>query len=483
MTLPANGNSLKFGTSGLRGLVTELCGAPAYDYARAFVLSQQESGFLNASADKVFVGQDLRQSSPAIADLCVRAIFDAGYQAVDCGALPTPALALSAMEAGAPAIMVTGSHIPDDRNGLKFYRPDGEIEKADEARIAGLYAGIEKDRAPLATYSAALIPGVDPISRYERRYLDFFSSDLLSGIKVGVYQHSSVARDILGTVLTKLGAEIVPLGRATAFIPVDTEAVREEDKALARTWAAAYGLDAIVSTDGDADRPLVADETGTFLRGDLLGAMTASYLGITSIVTPVTSNSKLEARAEFAKVIRTRVGSPFVIAALEAERIAGNESILGFEANGGVLLGSAVISGERTLPALATRDSLLPIIASLALTRRESGSLSQVAAQFRLAFAASDRIEHIPSDRSGALLARLRDREIDRSTFFEPVGGVLSFNSIDGVQFQLRNGETIHFRASGNAPEFRIYVEADNAGRAEHLLRWARGAAKQALGA
>ena len=122
-------------------------------------------------------------------------------------------------------------------------------------------------------------PDLDLIAAYKARYRDFFGAGALAGLTVGVYQHSSVARDVIVEMLETLGARTVPLGRATSFIPVDTEALREEDEALARQWAAEQTLDAIVSTDGDADRPLISDARGAFLRGDLIGAITAKSLG------------------------------------------------------------------------------------------------------------------------------------------------------------------------------------------------------------
>ncbi|MGO8048380.1 hypothetical protein ACC713_36880, partial [Rhizobium johnstonii] len=66
-------------------------------------------------------------------------------------------------------------------------------------------------------------------------------------------------------------AEITALGRSESFIPVDNEAVSDETITLMKRWVSEHKFDAIVSTDGDGDRPLVADETGTPLRGDLLG--------------------------------------------------------------------------------------------------------------------------------------------------------------------------------------------------------------------
>jgi phosphomannomutase len=124
-------NSLKFGTSGLRGLSVDLVGTESRRYAAAFVRHLQQQG----TVGDVLVGRDLRTSSPQISASVIASIAALGAKPVDCGELPTPALALEALRRGAPAIMVTGSHIPADRNGLKFYLASGEIDKADEAGI------------------------------------------------------------------------------------------------------------------------------------------------------------------------------------------------------------------------------------------------------------------------------------------------------------------------------------------------------------
>ena len=118
-------SSLKFGTSGLRGLVVELNGTPAFAYTRAFAEMLKEDGSVAAAKNFVLVGRDLRASSPSIAQLACAALQESGLTPLDCGALPTPALAYHGMRFGIPAIMVTGSHIPEDRNGLKFYRSSG----------------------------------------------------------------------------------------------------------------------------------------------------------------------------------------------------------------------------------------------------------------------------------------------------------------------------------------------------------------------
>ena len=73
-----------------------------------------------------------------MAPAVLRAAADLGCVAVNCGKVPSPAVAWYGLVRRVPAIMVTGSHIPDDRNGVKFYRPDGEIDKHDEAEISRL---------------------------------------------------------------------------------------------------------------------------------------------------------------------------------------------------------------------------------------------------------------------------------------------------------------------------------------------------------
>nr|WP_313899177.1 hypothetical protein [Methylobacterium sp. J-090] len=286
--------------------------------------------------------------------------------------------------------MVTGSHIPQDRNGLKFYRPDGEITKADEAAILSAFGALTEvgvvapDRPAMADPDAAI--------RFRRRYLDAFLPDLLSGLRIAGYQQSSVARDLLVDLHGCLGADAVPTGRSEPFVPIDTEAHRDEDIAFIRDTMASGDFDALVTTDGDADRPLVADATGRILRGDVLGLITARYLGAETVVVPVTAGSAIERAGGFQRVIRTRVGSPFVVAGMGQAKRDGFKAVVGFEANGGFLLGSDLCLAGDTLSALPTRDAMLPILATLAATRGAGMSLAALGASLNMGETASGRL-------------------------------------------------------------------------------------------
>ena len=449
----------KFGTSGLRGLATELTPALVADYVHAF-LTVCETG------SAVHVGRDLRASSPAIANAVIEAVRAGGVNAVDCGVLPTPALALSAAEAGASAVMVTGSHIPADRNGLKFYVLGGEIAKRDEEAITAALGQVWLGEA-----QGAITQESRALLRYRDRYVGAFAH-ALSGMRVGVYQHSSVARDVLVDVLEATGAMVVPLARSEKFVPVDTEALDPGVRDMLSGWCLEHGLDAVLSTDGDADRPMVADATGRVVPGDVLGALTARALGARTLCTPVSSNSMIDAMPEFERIERTRIGSPYVIAAMEACLAAKpEERVVGYEANGGFLLGFEAHGPSGPISALMTRDCLLPILAPLAAAQQQGGGLAALSASLPSRFTAADRIKDVPIDRSKAFIATLTHDWGARQKFFKNMAPEAELDLTDGLRVHFDSGDVIHLRPSGNAPEFRIYAEASDERRAGYLVR------------
>ena len=465
-------SSLKFGTSGLRGLSADLIGRASALYATAFARYLLKSGHAK-SGDLVLVGRDFRESSPAISATCIGALKRAGLTPIDCGTLPTPALALYGLQLKAASLMITGSHIPADRNGIKFYRPDGEIDKRDEVAISEEALAIG-DSVLDETPATAENRTAETAVLFLERNKSLLPSGSLAGLTVGVYQHSTVARDLFGEVLSHYGARVVPLGRSESFIPVDTEAVSPETIRLMKGWAPEQGLDAIVSADGDGDRPLVADETGEPLRGDLLGLIAANFLGAQVVVTPVTSNSGIESAGSYS-VIRTRVGSPYVIAGMDEAVAAGKANVMGFEANGGTLTASRFSVEGKPFEPLPTRDSFLPILATLYAAAKAREPLSAVAGSYRLPFAAADRLENFPVETSAALMAYLRASDANLADFLKPIATVASKSDIDGLRVTLVDNRIIHFRPSGNAPEMRCYVEASTESEAKALLEQGLG--------
>jgi phosphomannomutase len=444
-----------FGTSGARGLVKDMTDRLCYAYTKAFLHE------VISHAGPIVLGHDLRPSSPSIAAACAAAMRDMGYSVIYAGALPTPALAFFASSIKSPCMVVTGSHIPFDRNGLKFYRADGEITKADEDLMRAAMVDVPDEIYPftleIVDQSASIV--------YIERYVNFFGRSSLKGMRIAIFEHSSVARDILHEILIGLGAEVLPLGRTDTFVPIDTEAVRQKDIEQAKKWAETHQFDAILSTDGDGDRPLIGDENGMWLRGDIVGILCATYLKADTVVTPISSNTAVELCGTFNHVVRTKIGSPFVIAGMEQ---ASTQSIvIGYEANGGFLLGSDVAKNNHTLKALPTRDAILPMLGILCMAREQTMPLSKLRENLPKRFTASDRLQNFADEKSKAIVNQLgSDFSITAKVLAPDAGDILDVNLTDGLRLTFENGDIVHLRPSGNAPELRCYTEAATVAKA-----------------
>jgi phosphomannomutase len=409
-----------------------------------------------------------------------RAAADMGYTPINCGKIPSSAVALYGIENNIPASMVTGSHIPADRNGIKFNKPTGEILKTDEAGIRRQLVAVDDSLFKNAkSFSSSLDEQwtlLDNARRkYVKRYLEVFPGDCLKSKRIGVYQHSAVGRDIILEIVEGLGADAVALGRTDTFIPVDTEAIRPEDVELAAKWSAEDSYDAIISTDGDSDRPLIADERGRWLRGDVAGILCAKYLGADSVSTPVSCNSAVEKSAYFQSVSRTRIGSPFVIESMISASKGGAKVVVGYEANGGFLTNSDIPLFGKSLRALPTRDAVILHLCIILLAEREGKKLSELTASLPERYTASDRLKDFPQEDSKHILDLFhtgdvaKDRANATDIFGELCGICTSIDRTDGIRMTFGNDDVVHLRPSGNAPEFRCYNEADTQERVVEL--------------
>ncbi|MBY8061204.1 phosphomannomutase [Vibrio fluvialis] len=453
-------SGVQFGTSGARGLVSQFLPEVSAAFTHAFLNSLRGKFIF----EQVAVAIDNRPSSPAIAQACAAAIVAQGYDVVYCGVIPTPALAYAAMQDDIPCIMVTGSHIPFDRNGLKFYRPDGEISKSDEQAILGAQAQFE-----MPSMLPELVVDESAGLKYIERYTCLFPKDFLKGKRIGVYEHSSAGRDLYSKLFSAFGAHVVPLERTDTFVPIDTEAVSELDQQKALIWSEKYDLDVIFSTDGDGDRPLVSDDDGNWLRGDILGALCAKALGIEALAIPVSCNSSIECLKNFKKVSRTRIGSPYVLS--EMIELANNyDRVSGFEANGGFMLGSDIEVNGKLIKALPTRDAVLPFIMLLCEAKKSSLEISDLVSNLPKRYTHSDRLQNFPREVSGVIIS---EGKKDPDKFILSLGfnsKVENIDETDGFRLYLKSGDIIHIRASGNAPELRCYAESETASNAKYIV-------------
>jgi len=530
---------LRFGTSGRRGLVADLTQLEVYtnvigelEYLQS--LAPEAGGVVRG--DEFYFAYDLRPSSTAfvpgenrrgeICQAAERGIEDAGMRPVNLGAVPTPALAYYAFSRAKGSIMVTGSHIPFDRNGYKLNTSQGELLKEHEDPINQAVRQV-RERLSAQPFGESLFDETgmfkeghrdlgpasdDAKSAYLRRYQAFFEGCSLEGKCIVVYQHSAVGRDLLVELLRHFGAEAIPAGRSSTFVPIDTENIGAAQLAAIQELADQAGvhhkLDAVVSLDGDSDRPLLLGiEPGTgkarFFGGDLVGMIAARYLSADSVVVPISCNDAID-RFELSKVVepKTRIGSPYVIRGMRAAREKGRRAVCGWEANGGFLTGSDITRNGCVLEALPTRDAALPLLCALFAAAGKNLSLVQLFASLPARYSKAALLQQFPRSTGLRLVAcytpenaAIRDVNFsgeraaawheDRSPielsaeaaqqiaairrnlghFFSSAVGpeaITHLNYTDGVRIAFANGDVAHFRPSGNADEFRIYAVADS---------------------
>ncbi len=531
---------LKFGTSGRRGQVVDLTQLEIYTNVLAEIrylqsLQRSEGGI--QTGDDFYYAYDLRPSSTeyvengrgGICQAVEQTLKDEGMRPVNLGAIPTPALTYYALKNAKGSIMVTGSHIPFDRNGYKLNTSKGELLKKDEKPINDW---VEVTREELLTQPYAeslfnnqgvfrnaqsdLLPAAaEGKIAYIQRYLDFFKGETLQGMKLLAYQHSAVGRDLLVDILQKLGAEVTPAGRSDTFVPIDTEAIDQAQLSTVQNLITESGgtFDAVVSTDGDSDRPLLLAAEGDKLRffgGDLLGMIVAEFLRVDAVVVPISTNDAIN-RSSLARVTepKTKIGSPYVIAGIQRAVSKGRHRVCGWEANGGFLTGSDIERNGNVLTALPTRDAMLPLFCALFAARNRQITLPELFATLPHRFSRASLIRNFPRAMSMKIIERFsppkaimqevsyqpdhiiahdpnhatlevtkpQAKQLDQirqelQTVFSAKSGfapIAQLNYTDGVRIIFASGDVAHFRPSGNADELRIYSVADKQERADAI--------------
>jgi phosphomannomutase len=431
---------LKFGTSGVRGLVVDMTDRECFLYASAFAQYLLE----NSNTHTVAIAGDHRSSTPRILSAVARGLGENNFDVDYCGMIPTPALAAYAFKRGYGSIIQAISARYQELKSTLFsdrlFSPEGQLGEAPELPE----------------------PNTTPIDEYIARYIDFFPHHCLIGRTIVVYQHSAVIREIYGAILEKLGADVVEVGWSDRFVPVDTEAV--EDPVRLAAWVAEHNADALISADGDSDRPLLVDGDGKVVRGDVLGIVASGYLGADAVATPVSCNTALEKCNLFGTVVRTRIGSPYVIAGMQQAVESGASRVVGYEANGGYLTASDLTHRQSgaVLPALPTRDCTLPILAALAAAAEQGKTLGGVVDDLPERYTASSLLRPLPNALGHAIVRYFDGGNRVAEQFGEAFGIVEGVDRTDGVRITFEGQLVVHLRPSGNAPEFRCYSEAES---------------------
>jgi len=523
---------LKFGTSGLRDTVENMTDMECYVNARGFIAYLKDRGKFK-KGDTIALGGDRRPSTYRIKMAVAAAICDMGGIVDDQGQIPSPALANYAMSNNMASIMVTGSHIPSDRNGIKFTKRSGEILKSDES---GILENVRKERAKVysirekdsifdknGTFKPTFKSKFKELLKAESytgksgqiyidRYRNVFGSEFFpKETKIFLYQHSAVGRDIVKDIFESLGAEVFapsikinnePL-RSDEFVPVDTESVSEETLGIFKRVLVDNDLDIGVTLDGDSDRPLLVyreykrgkpKDSVKYITGDILGLLAILGLQnlnikVDAVCVPVSANDSIMkiCKDKGIELTQTKIGSPFVIAAMNdsIESHPGRWSVFSWESNGGFLTGTDLTVGDKTLKALPTRDAVLPLLSVIHLIVKSGLSVSELVKTLPLRFTHADRKKAVPMEMGKRIIDYLTPKDLNDQEKSEIIknrieevflkcygfGKVENVNYTDGIRILFDNGEISHLRPSGNAPEFRNYAIADSAERAREMVR------------
>jgi phosphoglucosamine mutase len=326
-----------FGTDGVRGIVGELL-------TPELVEKLGKAVALWSGRGRVFVGRDTRASGVELEEALARGIASAGGNAVLAGVLPTPAVALLALDIGA---VITASHNPPEYNGVKFFDEHGQkLTDASEEEIEALLAaepagGGTIDHVEIATDS------------YMEHVVDRFGSDL-SGIRIGVDCANGAYTEIAPRAFEQLGANVTAIGVDPDGTNINKDCGATDLRALQRT-VTDNGLDLGVAFDGDGDRMLAVDEHGDVVDGDAIIAILAPHLEVDLVAVTVMSNLGLHHFLDERgiRVVTTDVGDRYV---LEALREQGG--LLGGEQSGHIIYLRDHVTGDGLAAALLLCDAI-----------------------------------------------------------------------------------------------------------------------------
>jgi len=427
-----------FGTSGIRGSAKDfLDNQFCFDIGRTFAVFLLKFG----QRGKVAVGRDTRISSSRIKDAFSRGVQRENYEVLDQGIVPSPAMnyILIADPSYAGSCMITGSHIRSDFNGLKFFAFKEEILKKHEKEIEKIYNRI-KGRVPYKTKVTKTKKEGKALYFYQRMLLGLANSPFPRW-KAVVDASNGCQSKIMPEILKELGLEVKTINcnpKPEKFIARDTEteeAVKDLQKKV-KSGKADLG----VAFDGDGDRVVFVDEKGNFLPGDYSGSLIAKYSQAKVIVTPINTSQVIEKIGK--KIIRTKVGSPYVV-----ETMKKRKASFGFEANGGGFSSEVMLSRDGG-------SVTIKILNLLKEKRKRLGELMNALPKFFLYRTKVD----CPTKLNSTIIKEAKNK-------FRGV----KIETIDGLKIWQNSSSWILFRPSSNAPEFRVFVEAKTKKEAEDL--------------
>jgi phosphoglucosamine mutase len=404
-----------FGTDGVRGIVGE-------DLTPQLVERLGRAATLWIDGGAVFIGRDTRSSGPELERAFASGVASAGGNAVMAGILPTPAVALLALDLG---IVISASHNPPEYNGVKFFDRNGrKLSDVEEEEIEALL-----DAEPRNPESGQIDDLEVAVDSYLDHVLDRFGTDLV-GLRVGVDCANGAYSAIAPRAFQDCGAQVVTIGTEPDGSNINVDCGATDLRAL-QQLVRDQGLSIGVAFDGDGDRMLAVDEHGDALDGDQILAILALELGVDTVVVTKMTNLGFHRLMEERgiRVVTTDVGDRYVLEALAQEHAA-----LGGEQSGHIIYLHGHVTGDGLAAALLLAGTL------------KGRSLAELAAV----------MPRFPQKQENVRVAR---KELSDAVRHE----------VDRVNAQLDGNGRVLVRPSGTEPVVRVLAEAETDEEASSL--------------
>ncbi len=441
-----------FGTDGVRGKAGEKVNAASVmRLAMATGIYYKKHGTTN----KILVGKDTRRSGYMIEASIVAGLTAVGYNVIQIGPFPTPAVAFIGTNMRCDgAIMISASHNPYDDNGIKFFDSEGnKLSKEIENEIDEIY----QDEALIAMHQktgkeigrSKRID--DVIGRYIVHIKNSFPRELsLQGVRVVIDTANGAGYKVGGTILQELGADVIVVNNEPNGFNINElcGAMHPEELASA---VRKYRADLGIALDGDADRIVLVDENGEIVNGDhLMGALAIhlkrnKMLSSDNFVTTIMSNTALDdyLAKHGIKTHRSAVGDKNV-----AELMQKVGTNFGGEESGHIIFSDYSKTG----------DGILSGLQALAMFVQKGGRASEIFRPFKL----------YPQVK--------RNLNIENKIPLEELSG------LDELKKEIEGCNIRHlFRYSGTENKIRLLLEGEDKRKLNELMNQAEEFFKKAL--
>lgn len=351
-----------FGTDGVRGKAGE-------DITPFLVLRLGISAGLyfrkQGTTNKILVGKDTRRSGYMIENALVSALTSIGYDVIQVGPMPTPAIAFLTEDMRCDGgIMISASHNPYEDNGIKFFDRFGfKLDEHAEREIEAIFADEKLLFSSFKTHSdiGSSKRIDDVIGRYIVQIKNSFPKDLtMKGFRVVLDGANGAAYKVAPTIFSELGADVIVINNTPNGSNINENCGAIAPQALSEA-VKKYRADVGFGFDGDADRLVVVDNLGTIVQGDKLIGALANYqletkkLKSHKVVATLMSNLALEEylKDKGIELKRCDVGDKYVIDLMKQE-----DTNFGGEQSGHIIFSDYAKTGDGLVSALQVMSLL-----------------------------------------------------------------------------------------------------------------------------